>query len=178
VTATPVSWNQLIPAVDGGYMLPAMPDIVSEIRMSWTAIAMHKKCEICHAIGPTEMRIAKFSPRGVVQLEFPFAPLIVDTAACGRRQGSSLCSDRLRGKALTAVLGGQISNYGAKGIEVCSKVPLDGGIGFHTCGWKGDDSLASAVVNLDPDRARSIPMFSFARRGFTMSGCGDRQGSR
>jgi hypothetical protein len=36
VTATPVFWNQLIPAVDGGYMLPAMPHIVSEIRESWT----------------------------------------------------------------------------------------------------------------------------------------------
>jgi hypothetical protein len=40
--------------------------------------------------------------------------LIVGTAACGRRQGSSLRSDRLRGKALTAVLAGQLFNYRAK----------------------------------------------------------------
>jgi hypothetical protein len=114
VTATPVLWNQLIPAVDGGYMLPAMPDIESEIRMSWTPIVMHKMCEICHAIGHTGMSIAKFLHARVVQLEFSFARLIVDTAACGRRQGSSLRSDRLRGKVLTAVFGGQISNYRAK----------------------------------------------------------------
>ena len=34
----------------------------------------------------------------------PFARIIFDTAGCGRRQGSSLRSDRSRGKALTAVL--------------------------------------------------------------------------
>jgi hypothetical protein len=37
-------------------------------------------------------------------------------------------------------------------------------IAHGECGWKGDDSLGPAVVNLDPDRVRSIPMFSFARR--------------
>jgi hypothetical protein len=39
VTAKPVLWNQLIPAVDGGYMLPAMQGMEPEIRMSWTQIA-------------------------------------------------------------------------------------------------------------------------------------------
>ena len=46
---------------------------------------------------------------------FSFARKISDTAACGRRQGSALRSDRSRGKALTAVLAGQIINYPGEG---------------------------------------------------------------
>jgi hypothetical protein len=46
---------------------------------------------------------------------FSFARKIFDTAACGRRQGSALRSDRSRGKALTAVLAGQIINYPGEG---------------------------------------------------------------
>lgn len=73
MTATPVLWNQLIPAVDGGYMLPAKPDIGSEIRMSWTSIRMHTRCKIFAAIGPSEMRIATLRPNDVVKLRISFA---------------------------------------------------------------------------------------------------------
>jgi hypothetical protein len=39
---------------------------------------------------------------------FTFARMTFNTANCGRRQGSPLRSDRSRGKALTAVLAGQM----------------------------------------------------------------------
>jgi hypothetical protein len=46
---------------------------------------------------------------------FHFARITFNTANCGRRQGSPLRSDRSRGKALTAVLAGQMIHYPGKG---------------------------------------------------------------